>query len=74
MNGPPAQAVSGPPPTSVIVVSRGRPDHLRLCLTALGQQYHPDFEIILVADPDGMRHCTDLKLKRVGFDVPNVSA
>ena len=74
MSGPPAQAVSGPPPTSVIVVSRGRPAHLRLCLTALGQQYHPDFEIILVADPDGMRQCPDLPLKRVGFDVPNVSA
>lgn len=74
MSGPPAQAVSGPPPTSVIVVSRGRPDHLRLCLTALGQQYHPDFEIILVADPEGLRQCPDLPLKRVGFDVPNISA
>ena len=70
MSGPAALA---PLPTSVIVVSHGRPTHLRLCLTALAQQYHPDFEIILVADPEGLQQCPDLPLKRVGFDVPNIS-
>ena len=70
MSGPSALA---PPPTSVIVVSRGRPAHLRLCLTALAQQGHPDFEISLVADPEGLRQCPNLPLKRVGFDVPNIS-
>ncbi len=70
MSGPAALA---PLPTSVIVVSHGRPTHLRLCLTALAQQDHPDFEIILVADPEGLQQCPDLPLKRVGFDVPNIS-
>lgn len=64
---------SGAVPTSVIVVSRGRPDHLRLCLTALSYQYHPNFEVILVADPDGLRQRPDLAIKRVGFDQPNIS-
>ncbi|MBA4490774.1 glycosyltransferase family 2 protein [uncultured Paracoccus sp.] len=71
MSGPAACTL---PTTSVVVVSRGRPAHLRLCLTALDQQYHTDFEIILVADPEGLRQCPDLPLKRLGFDVPNISA
>ena len=71
-------ATASPPsdgaiPTSVIVVSRGRPDHLRQCLTALSYQYHPNFEIILVADPDGLTQRPDLLIKRVGFNLPNIS-
>lgn len=60
-------------PTTVIVVSRGRPDLLRLCLTALSYQYHPNFEIVLVADPAGLTERPDLAIKRVGFDLPNIS-
>ena len=77
MNGDPAQAPIPEPQavlaTSVIVVSRGRPDHLRLCLTALSLQYHPNFEIILVADPAGLGQRPDLAIKRVAFDMPNIS-
>ncbi|MFV0409422.1 MAG: glycosyltransferase family 2 protein [Paracoccus sp. (in: a-proteobacteria)] len=61
------------PATSVIVVSRGRPAHLRLCLAALGMQDHPEFEIILVADAEGLAQCPDLPAKRVAYDVPNIS-
>lgn len=61
-------------PASVIVVSRGRPDHLALCLSALGRQFHPEFEIVLVADPAGLAQRPDLPIKRVAFDQPNISA
>ncbi|MFD1913565.1 glycosyltransferase family 2 protein [Halodurantibacterium flavum] len=39
---------------SVIVVSRGRPDHLRLCLISLLQQDHSGFEVLVVADAAGL--------------------
>ncbi|NHF73591.1 glycosyltransferase family 2 protein [Paracoccus sp. 12-3] len=58
---------------SVVVVSRGRPELLGLCLTALSYQTHPDFEVILVADPEGLTQRPDLPIKRVGFDLPNIS-
>lgn len=58
---------------SVVVVSRHRPAHLRLCLTALRLQDHPEFEIIVVADPDGLAVLPDLKIKRAAFDVANIS-
>lgn len=58
---------------SVIVVSRGRPDHLRLCLTALTRQDHPLFEVILVADRPGLAQRPDLPIKRVAFDEANIS-
>ena len=38
---------------SVVIVSRGRPDALRLCLTALAQSRHPCFEVIVVTDAEG---------------------
>jgi len=42
------------PLVSVIIVSRGRPKSLGLCLLAVSQiQYHP-FEIIVVADQQGL--------------------
>jgi GT2 family glycosyltransferase len=69
-----------PPPTvlpaSVIVVSRHRPDALRLCLTALSQQDHPRFEVIVVADPDGLSavQAQGLAVRQVAFDEANVSA
>ncbi|MDO5643337.1 MAG: glycosyltransferase [Paracoccus sp. (in: a-proteobacteria)] len=58
---------------SVVIVSRGRPGPLALCLQALALQDHPSFEIILVADPAGMALPCDLPLKRVGFDRANIS-
>ncbi len=61
------------PPVSVIVVSRGRPGHLRDCLTALSYQDHPAFEVVLVADPAGLRQRADLPVKRVAFDIANIS-
>ncbi|MFV0293153.1 MAG: glycosyltransferase family 2 protein [Paracoccus sp. (in: a-proteobacteria)] len=62
-----------PPKTSVIIVSRKRPAHLQLCLFALTMQDHPDFEIILIADPDGLAQCPDLPIKRAAFDQSNIS-
>lgn len=59
---------------SVIIVSRGRPDHLHLCLTALTRQDHPAFEVIVVADAAGLAQRPDLPVKRVPFDQANISA
>lgn len=66
-----------PPRVSVVVVSRGRPDALLLCLTGLAQLDYPAFEIVVVADPAGIRTAGDWAagrpLKRVTFDRPNIS-
>ena len=73
-----AQAgVSGRTPAprlSIIIVSRHRPDHLAQCLRALEAQDHPDFELILVADPGSVALRPDLALKRTAFDEANISA
>jgi len=63
---------------SVIVVSRGRPDALKRCLLGLSQvQYHP-FEVIVVADAQGIKAAAEMPfaeaLKRVPFDAANISA
>ncbi|WP_323032623.1 glycosyltransferase family 2 protein [Paracoccus sp. (in: a-proteobacteria)] len=62
------------PSASIVVISRHRPQALARCLTALAGQTHPDFEVVLVADPasSGMR--PDLPLKRLAFDHANISA
>ena len=62
-----------PPPTSVVIVSRHRPQALARCLDALTRQSHPDFEIVLVADPDAVGARPDLPLKRLAFDRANIS-
>jgi len=66
------------PPVSVIVVSRGRPKALRLCLTGLSQVVYSSFEIIVVADPGGEAAVQDLsfgsQIKTALFDLPNISA
>jgi O-antigen biosynthesis protein len=58
---------------SVIVVSRGRPSHLRRCLAALAQQGHPRFEIVVVADAAGLAAVRDLPVKAVAFERANIS-
>ena len=60
--------------TSVIVVSRHRAAALARCLTGLAQLDHFDFEVIVVADPEGLAATEDLAVKRVAFDAPNISA
>ncbi|AXC48714.1 glycosyltransferase family 2 protein [Paracoccus suum] len=63
----------GLPPTSVIIVSRHRPDSLALCLLAMTMQDHPLLEVVLVADPASLAVRPDLRLKRVACDVANIS-
>ncbi len=71
-------AVDSAIPVSVVVASRGRPDLLVRCLTGLGQLFHEAFEIVVVADPAGMRAVTDMgwrtRVKLVAFDEANISA
>ncbi len=65
-------------PVSVVVVSRGRPDALTKCLTGLSQLQYPNFEIIVVADPDGLAATDKMPfaghLKQIGFDEANIAA
>lgn len=62
---------------SVIVVSRERPGELKRCLAGLAQLDHPAFEVIVVADPGGLKAVADAghagRVKTVAFDVPNIS-
>lgn len=62
---------------SVIVVSRGRGDALALCLTGLSRLAHGAYEIIIVADPEGLAAVTRSGLagevKQVACDVANIS-
>ncbi|MEO0389943.1 MAG: glycosyltransferase [Pseudomonadota bacterium] len=66
------------PSVSVIVVSRGRPEALALCLTGVSQLQYPMFEVVVVADPDGIaavqRSPVAASAKAVPFDQPNISA
>ncbi|KRW97291.1 glycosyltransferase family 2 protein [Paracoccus sp. MKU1] len=64
----------GVPSTSIVVISRHRPQALARCLAALAGQTHPDVEIVLVADPASAGIRPDLPLKRLAFDRANVSA
>lgn len=61
---------------SVIVVSRHRAAALMRCIVALTQQDHPQFEVIVVADPEAIRQAEvlPLPLKCVVFDQANISA
>ena len=62
----------------MIVVSRGRPDALRLCLTGIGQLCHRDFELIVVADRAGAQVVEDMRgrdrIKLLRFEAANISA
>ena len=65
-------------PVSIVVVSRGRPEALKLCLTSLSQLHYARFEVIVVADPAGLSAVQSLpfvgSIKQVPFDDPNISA
>jgi len=65
-------------PVSVVVVSRGRPDSLRLCLTGLARLHHRNYEIVVVADPQGIAVAQALPfaghLRLIPYDIPNISA
>ncbi|SMO38547.1 Glycosyltransferase, GT2 family [Thalassovita litoralis] len=64
-------------PVSVVVVSRGRPDSLRLCLIGLARLHHRNYEVIVVADPEGIAAAERLPfaphLRLVPFDCANIS-
>lgn len=64
-------------PVSVVVVSRGRPELLRRCLTGVGQLFYPHFEVVVVADPSGVQAVQDMglsaRIKLVAYDEPNIS-
>ncbi|KGJ05559.1 glycosyl transferase [Paracoccus halophilus] len=68
------QPPAPPARTSIVIVSRHRPQALERCLTALSRQDHPAIEIVLVADPGSVDICPDLPLKRCVFDQPNIPA
>jgi O-antigen biosynthesis protein len=62
-------------PVSVIVVSRHRAEALRRCLTGISQLDHPNFEVIVVADPAALATlgATDA-YKTCVYDEANISA
>ncbi|MDX5403373.1 MAG: glycosyltransferase [Rhodobacterales bacterium] len=66
------------PQVSVVIVSRHRADALKLCLTAVSRLSYPEYEVIVVADPDGLRTVEELPfstlIKTVPFDEANISA
>lgn len=63
---------------SVIIVSRGRPDALRRCLTAVAQVQYRLFEVVVVACPAGIAVTETLDvlpdIKCIAFDEANISA
>ena len=63
------------PGVSVIVVSRGRPAELQLCLTALRQQYYPAVEVVVVGDSRSLKGAPDGGAQKTTvFEAPNISA
>lgn len=70
--------MSEPLPVSVVLVSRGRPEALALCLAGLRQQDHPGFEVVVVADDAGIvateRSALAGQLRAVAFNEANISA
>ena len=62
-------------PVSVIVVSRHRAEALRRCLTGISQLDHPNFEVILVADPAALATLGATgAYKTCVYDEANISA
>lgn len=58
--------------TSVIIVSRHRPDALLRAITGLRQQDHSNFELIVVADPAALLGVAQ-DIKKIPFDAANIS-
>ena len=63
-------------PVSVVVVSRDRPDALRVCLTGLLRLNYDCFEVVVVADAAGISVAQEVsdQIKTVAFGDPNISA
>ncbi|WP_172297970.1 glycosyltransferase family 2 protein [Pseudoruegeria sp. HB172150] len=65
------------PTVSVIVVSRHRPELLLRCLTGIEQLDYPSYEVIVVADDEGLATLYAAgfggRIKSVEFDEPNIS-
>jgi GT2 family glycosyltransferase len=65
-------------PVSVVIVSRQRPEELTLCLKALARLSYPTYELIVVADPAGLKAVEQLPfsqmIKSVPFDEANIAA
>lgn len=62
------------PRLSVVLVSRHRPEALRICLLSLRQQIGVAPEVIVVADPAGLDAVAAPDVKTISFDTPNISA
>ena len=60
-------------PVSIVIASRGRPQSLQRCLTAISQLDHPGFEVVVVADPRGLAVAGDFPVKTVAFAGRNIS-
>ncbi|MGR3373939.1 MAG: glycosyltransferase family 2 protein [Pseudooceanicola nanhaiensis] len=65
-------------PVSVVVVSRARPEHLKLCLSGLSRLLYPNYEIIVVADAAGLEAVREAgladEIKTVACEEANISA
>lgn len=66
------------PTVSVIVVSHGRPALLRRALIGIGQMFYRPFELVVVADAQGLAAVADLpfagRMKTARQNAPNISA
>jgi cellulose synthase/poly-beta-1,6-N-acetylglucosamine synthase-like glycosyltransferase len=64
-------------PVSVVIVSRGRPRSLMRTLMGISQIQYWNFEVVVVADPEGIKSAAAMPfaddLKLVPFDTPNIS-
>ncbi len=65
-------------PVSVIIVSHGRPALLRRALIGVSQLFYRPFEVVVVADTEGLKAIADLpfaeSLKTAEQSLPNISA
>ncbi|MDF1856668.1 glycosyltransferase [Pseudooceanicola sp.] len=70
--------MSEAPTVSIVVVSRGRPERLPICLLGLSRLLYAPYEIVVVAEPAGLAavQATGLadEVKLVAYDEANISA
>ncbi|MDQ2094267.1 glycosyltransferase family 2 protein [Rhodalgimonas zhirmunskyi] len=65
------------PTISIVIVSRGRPESLGWCLTGIAGLFYANFEVVVVACPDGAavaRARMGERIKLVEFDEANIAA